>query len=444
MISSKPAAYSRTARRAGGASLVGSVVWLVSHLFSFEVLFTGFLYSNAYKQLLPPLPADETVIFAALCIPVAIWVILREGLYIPGINVMVAMIAFLGWIVLSYSWTTSVLLAKENIPLLLVFGTLTVFSGSMVIANSRARAVRFLIVLVIASLGLAIQGNLIYLQHGTFRFYEGLVQRTYLLWGHAVVNGAIIVFAMSIYSRFGSSRQLIALVLFLIMFGFLMIATSRGALLAAIGGCVVPLLVSRPLIASGMLRLQQWQLAALVLVLGGVFYTGHLLISGDTSGTLGRFVKLANEAENPNLVFNANRFAYFSAAVDQWIENPVMGGGINSFAVYFNNREISGTYPHNIVLELLSQYGVIGFLIFMVLLVTAMRQITFDRLRSDPLLLCVFMLFTAQMVGAMFTKELSGHILLFTFLGLLTLREAPDSRVRAISGTRGKGRSGRS
>ena len=418
-ISTRQASHSPT--------FVGALSWLIAQIFSFEVLFTGYLYSNAYKQLLPILPIDETVLFAALCIPVGVFIVIRDGLYRPGINVVVATIVFFGWVIVTYAWTPSQILAKESISYLLTFGTIAVFGGAMVIANSRERTVRFLITLLFASLILAIYGSIIYLQHGSFRFYDGLVQRTYLLWGYAVTSGAIVAFTIAIYSRFGSSKQLIAGTAFVIMAFFLMIATSRGALLSAAGACLIPLLISKPIIKRDYFGLPSWLLMTLFLIFCLIIYSIYFIASGEMRGTFGRFVKLLNEAENPSLVFNANRFAYFAAAISQWLENPIFGGGVNSFTIYFYGREISGAIPHNLFLELLSQYGLVGFALFGVLTLTAFRYAGLERLRNDPLLLCVLMLFTSRLIGAMFGKDLPFQQPLLAFLALMVLRPPPPT-----------------
>ncbi|MEZ5848036.1 MAG: O-antigen ligase family protein [Geminicoccaceae bacterium] len=430
MISSRPAFPSRTTHRPGSRSLPDMIVWLVSHLFSFETLFTGFLYSNAYKQLLPPLPADETVIFAALCIPVAIWIILRDGLYIPGLHTTVAFFVFVGWVVVTYSWTPSQVLAKESITYLVTFGVLSVVSGACVIAPSRERTVRFLVAILIASLVLSVYGSIIYIQYGTFRFYEGFVQRTYLLWGHAAAGGAVIAFAIAIYSKFGTPKQVIVGGIFLIMAYFLMIATSRGALLSLAGACFLPLLISRAVIRERYFGLPQWLFALILFIVILIAYSVHVLISGEQLGTFGRFIKLFNQVDNPDLVLSANRFAYFQAAVAQWLENPILGGGVNSFTIYFSGREIGGTIPHNLFLELLSQYGLVGTVIFAIFAFTGLRHATLTRLREDPLLLCVLMMFTGRLIGTMFGKDLPFQHPLLACMGLLCLRPPPQARFR--------------
>ena len=420
-----PMALSREGAFHAGLTLDG-VRRLFHHLLSFEVLFVGFIHSNSFKQVLPTLPVDETLIFAGLCCLCVIWIVLREGIYKPGLYVVIAYMAFVGWVVLSYSWSPSRIFAKQTISYLATFGVLSVAAGSLIIANRRERAVRFLIALLIASLYFSIHGIVIHIEHGSFRFYEGFARRTYLLWGYAATNGAVIAFAIAIYSRFGSSKQIVALMLLTIMAYFLMVASGRGALLSLGIACLVPLIISRPVMRRGYLGLPRWQLAALGAIMVVIAYSSYLVASGASIDTFNRFAQLFNQARNPDLVLAVNRFAYFAAAIQQWLQNPIVGGGVSSFSIFFYGFESAGGVPHNLILELLSQYGIVGFLLFAHFVVSAARHADPRRLRVDPLQLCIVMLFISRLTGAMFSIQLSVNFPFLAFLGLLALRSGPS------------------
>ena len=52
------------------------------------------------------------------------------------------------------------------------------------------------------------------------------------------------------------------------------------------------------------------------------------------------------------------------------------------------------------VLEILVETGIVGLVLMMALLVVAMRPVSIDRLRNDPLALCAFMLFVWLFIKA--------------------------------------------
>jgi O-antigen ligase len=163
-----------------------------------------------------------------------------------------------------------------------------------------------------------------------------------------------------------------------------------------------------------------------VLLVMVVTAVGLAIAAGHRVDTVGRFMRLLNQAENTDLVMGANRFSYFAAALQFFFQSPLVGHGVRSFSLLFKNFEDPGAHAHNLVLEILSDTGLIGLFLFFLLFFVALRPITFHRLRTDPLLLCVAMLFVGRLIVAMVGNELSYQQPLFLFLGLLALKKAPS------------------
>jgi O-antigen ligase len=121
----------------------------------------------------------------------------------------------------------------------------------------------------------------------------------------------------------------------------------------------------------------------------------------------------------------ANRFDYYAAALRYFFESPLIGHGVRSFSLLHRGVESPGVHAHNIFLEILADSGVIGFAAFALLLLMAVRPLTLTRLRSDPMMLCVTMLFAGRFTAAMFGADLAYQNVLFLALGLLALKPAP-------------------
>lgn len=72
---------------------------------------------------------------------------------------------------------------------------------------------------------------------------------------------------------------------------------------------------------------------------------------------------------------DSRREFLFSKAIEQFtysFKNFMFGGGMNTFPVFTGEYDL-GLYPHNIFLELLAEYGVVGFSLFMLPLVYILR-----------------------------------------------------------------------
>jgi O-antigen ligase len=133
-----------------------------------------------------------------------------------------------------------------------------------------------------------------------------------------------------------------------------------------------------------------------------------------------------DEADNPSMIRGANRFAYWSAAYQYWLSAPLFGHGLSSFSVLFHGgREVDGTHPHNIILQIAAETGVVGLALFGLFAWAALRNAPYRRLRRDPLLVCALLFVCTSMMAAMFGKDIVGVRRFFFALSLLALRPPP-------------------
>jgi O-antigen ligase len=166
----------------------------------------------------------------------------------------------------------------------------------------------------------------------------------------------------------------------------------------------------------------------LLVVLSVLSLVLFLMTSGHQIDTLDRFKSIFRQAGNPDLVLGPNRWAYYSAALTLIFQSPVIGHGVRSFSLLLKGIEDPGAHPHNMFLEILADTGVIGLVLFLLVLVVALRPLSRARLRADPMLLCVTMLFLSRFIAAMVGADLVYQQPLFLFLGLLALTAAPGAR----------------
>lgn len=405
---------------------LGSVARTVlSHLFSFEMVLVLYIYSNVFQTILPPLPVDSTIVLFVLSIGFGGLVILKEGVYLRGFYLVMAFLPYLFWAALSLAWTPSRLLVYEALKLLATVDLWMLIAGAMIIAPKRARMMRFLTLTAGMALIVALLGLHVYFIYGSFKYAGWDVGRVYNEWGRAVATGSVVFLVLFLRSRFASARQLFLGVLLGLCTLFIFIASSRSALLVLAVPTALFMAVNLAPFGRRGLALSRAQLLVLMVVAAVVALVTVLISSGHQIDTINRLLKLITQAENTDLILGANRFDYFAAAWHYIAQSPLIGHGVRSFTVLYRGFEMEGVQPHNIFLELLSDTGLIGFAAFGILLFMALRPLTLRRLRTDPLLLCVTMLFTGRLTAAMFGQDLCFQNVLFLAIGLLALRPVP-------------------
>jgi len=110
-------------------------------------------------------------------------------------------------------------------------------------------------------------------------------------------------------------------------------------------------------------------------------------------------------------------------AIKLFVQRRWLGGGTNSYGQRTNLDE----YPHNIFLEIISENGLIGLLIFLGFLGSVVRAgyryIAIQRIRFNPheraIGLTVLTVSLILLVEKQFSYSLTMHKELFSFLGII-------------------------
>ncbi|MBB6449890.1 O-antigen ligase [Geomicrobium halophilum] len=97
-------------------------------------------------------------------------------------------------------------------------------------------------------------------------------------------------------------------------------------------------------------------------------------------------------------------------------ENPVWGHGLNAYAV-----EIGGNYPHNIIIEVLLELGVIGLFVFLPLIIMSIVLLRFLKI-SVICILPFYILLVSMFSGELFDFR---YFFLWGLITLPLLREPP-------------------
>lgn len=395
---------------------------LYDDLLSFEMVFMLYLFSNVFQFILPTMPVDLTYVWLAMSVIFGLSIILNSGIYLPGLTLVSSCLPWLLWTNASVLWTPSVTQAWTYLKIVNFVNVWCLIVGAMIISQKRERMLRFLKLMIIFSVVVAAIGVFIYLRYGSFKFAGWAGQgRVYNSWGRSVANGAVIMTVIFFRSHLFTLRQAVTSGLLGLCVLFVLISSSRSALLSVITPCIFYwFIVLLPLGRKGIKMMQGALLMPIILLCVSASIV-ILVYSGRHIDTIARMRQVVVQSNDPDMVTGANRWAYYSAAVKLIFRSPINGHGVRSFAPLYKHNEVEGTQPHNIFLEILSDTGVIGFLLFLLFLYIAVRPLQLQRLRTDPMLLTVAMLFVSRFTAVQFGEDISGQQEIFVFIGLLAL-----------------------
>jgi O-antigen ligase len=128
------------------------------------------------------------------------------------------------------------------------------------------------------------------------------------------------------------------------------------------------------------------------------------------------------------------RIALYKEAIKVWAESPIWGVGSGGFAVAVTGSEFAREYPHNILLELAAETGIVGVAVFATMVYVAFSVGWAMSRNSQGLALVATRYLVASAYFALLNAMVSGDIndnrLVFVWLGLM----ASATRFRSFAG----------
>jgi len=128
--------------------------------------------------------------------------------------------------------------------------------------------------------------------------------------------------------------------------------------------------------------------------------------------------------------FGTGHLIVFNSGVQVWKKNKIFGGGLKSFRLNCSNKphyQICTTHPHNYLLEILTDTGLLGFVLFYSIIILAIfNYLKFyfsvidaeSRLISVPFFFIIlFEFFPLRSTGSFFTT--SNATVIFLMLAFL-------------------------
>ena len=377
-------------------------------------MFAGILKSD---PRLAVIPIDLTGLFFGLSVIVGGLILVRTPIHRKSLPVAFATLCLVVWFLVTLSWSPSRAYGPTKV---FAMGTLVLWgavAGAVIIAPDPERVRRLFTVLLLFSLWLGVESLIIFIQTGgnagRIRVLGG---GSYLALGQIAGLGALIALTAWLYGR-GRARW-VYLTLFVFLGFVLAIAGGRGPVLAV----ALPLLLVAALgLRFTRTKIVYWpaQLSVLVLLLGVA--AGLVLYTAVTDHHLASLDRLERLADGDlGGTPGSARADDYREAVRLAAEAPLIGHGIGSWALLTGGRDLPW-HPHNLFAELMVEGGLIAVGLFLLLLVTAFRSASFERLRGEPQTLCAVMLFVNSFLNAMVTGDLPGNRALFMMLGVLAL-----------------------
>ena len=234
-------------------------------------------------------------------------------------------------------------------------------------------------------------------------------------------------FAMSILFYFGITRKILARIILIAAFiACFILGFYSGTRTAFFGFLIVFVLYL--LFYSYINRKKLYPIAIgclLIITFLALMPNMSQLLKLEHTKTLKQFSNLVSYLTSDDPTFNINilRIQIWKIALNEFKENPILGSGVG-ISYHVKNLNKDFVHPHNIILELLSETGVVGFIAFVILFGLISKRAVYIYKKIDPEHRMTFLFYPFSMLFfflySTLHTDLSTEYFKWYFAGMIT------------------------
>ncbi|RXS15622.1 O-antigen ligase family protein [Staphylococcus saprophyticus] len=383
-------------------------------IFSKEILFVLFLYAGFYKSVVPFSGAiDITIVLLFASISITLYDTIKDGyLYKQSLISIIIFIFFIVYIFTSYFYSPSANSLTKSLHFSLTSGW--AFIGSFLIIksnNSFNKVFKGIIILALISSIFALKeyfNNTIHTQLNVFG-------SDYLALGRLLGISILILLANILLIKQSITNKIFTSMTTLFLLLTLIVSGGRAPLLFLIITILIFLLFQVNL-NNKTLKYNKLLPSFIVFLITVVliFFKSNLAIF-ETFKT--RLLFLTTQSGGGASA--SGRIDRFKIAFHMFKDSPIYGKGIDSFSKYYG---MANDYPHNIFLEIAAELGIIGILIFSIILIYSLYNLhlNFQKDKQNKLLCWkILLIFIYTLLNANISGDIIGNRMLFASLGFM-------------------------
>ena len=380
-------------------------------LFSFEFILATLTVIGGIKKnpsFAWLFPVDATALIFVLVACVFILEIVKNG--IPRYAILPASfyILFCLWTIASSFWSVAPSLQPlpDFIQRVMLINGLMFFGTLFIVARSQERIIRFFAALSFFGFLLGINYAI---QLGSFSSRIVPEDTQYNIVGAAVSSSFVIVFGYMLYTPIFTRGWTLYMIGIAILSYTSILIGSRQNFVAMIAQAIL-LMLFLAYLRRGQIKIHVGLLPAIGFGIMALFAIVFIIQSGLETRTISRLSRLfgyigGSETDQSSIT----RMNFLVASVGFWLDSVksiLFGDGVFSFSGQLRGTYLEGVHPHNLIMNILTEFGLVGLAFY---ILTLVHLVPFKRtvraIRGAAATIVI-----ALVVGSLFRGLASGTI----------------------------------
>ncbi|GGA20455.1 O-antigen ligase family protein [Psychrobacillus lasiicapitis] len=390
---------------------------IYSIIFSFEMIFTIFLFAGRFKgdDRFDWIPVDITLLFWIISLVIGIYVLVKNEFKFKGNNLryFVLFLIFSIYILVSNLWTPSTIFAFEKTIIFISFSLWIFFSVSNIIATDGKRVKRFFICVTIFGIWMLIESFLNLIKSPTVSFINTL-GGNYLGVGRILGFMCCILITYLLFGEIKKNMKFLLLTILVLTVYIMFSVGGRGPFIALLFS-FLPLFYYLFHFKKKSIIVNKRMNILLGLFLISIIYLIYIFSTNNIPSTIRRLIVVF---EQDNMGASAGlRMYYYQLGFELWRENFFFGHGIGSWSLISSGIDSRG-YPHNIIIEILVELGTVGLILFLIIHIRAFYFIRTANKIRNPISLAITVSLIFFFINALFSGDLNDNRYYYAVLAL--------------------------
>lgn len=378
---------------------------LLRFFVSFEFIFVSSLMAGRFKAdpRFSWMPVDWTLLFWVGSLTYGMYLLaLRQRVRLTPIREVLLFSLLSAWLLSSIVWAPPTHYGMDKVLRFLIFGGWGLVATAFIISTDPMRINRFFYVWLFYAAWLSLESYVTYLGKDPGQpELETVLGGNYLGVGRVVGPGILFLLSWILCGR----HRTLGYLGIMFFAPVLVVVGGRGPALATVMAAGFALVVCFKKISRFLSLLV---VVGLAVVLTATFFP---------QTTVYRLTVLLDEPGGGTSV--QGRLWRWERAWEQFAQAPFVGQGAGSFYFYHGDPSLPRDYPHNIFLEMASEAGLVGVLLFTTLLIAPFLRHKIGDYRRNMYLLASALLLVNTLVNALVSGDIADNRLLLVAVGLL-------------------------